>query len=87
MRKRTVADEATPHAVFVDAAAADPDVHKAACRIAVRCRNIIQVCLREEEWLDADREFYRIAREVLEEFERRPKPCASSRRRRGWKCQ
>ena len=60
--------------MFIESAPADPDIHKAACRIAVRCRNIVQACLREEEWHEADREFYRIAREVLEEFERRPGP-------------
>jgi hypothetical protein len=64
--------------VFIESAPADPDIHKAACRIAVRCRNVIQAVLREEEWLDADREFYCVAREVLEEFERRARPCRSS---------
>lgn len=42
--------------------------HETAIRIARRCRHVIQVCLREEEWIDADREFYRIIREGLEEF-------------------
>ena len=60
--------------MFIEFSPADPDIHKAACRIAVRCRNIIQAVLREEEWGDADREFYRVAREVLEEFERRAGP-------------
>ncbi|WP_422927526.1 hypothetical protein [Singulisphaera sp. PoT] len=34
-------------------------------RIAVRCRRVVQACLREEEWADADREFYLIIREEL----------------------
>jgi hypothetical protein len=35
-------------------------------RIARRCRRIVQACFREEEWIDADREFYLIVREELE---------------------
>jgi hypothetical protein len=31
-----------------------------AWRIAQECREIVQSCLREEEWGDADREFFRI---------------------------
>lgn len=46
----------------------DDRTHQAAIRIARRCRHVIQVCLREEEWPDADREFYRIIREGLEEL-------------------
>jgi hypothetical protein len=45
---------------------ADPAVHELALRLARRCRHIIQACLREEEWQDADREFYLIIREGLE---------------------
>lgn len=48
--------------------AALPGIHETAIRIARRCRHIIQACLREEEWDDADREFYLIAREELEEL-------------------
>ena len=43
-----------------------PEVHEAAIRIARRCRYIVQACLREEEWLDADREFYLVARQEIE---------------------
>jgi len=32
-------------------------LHAAALRTARRCRRIIQTCLREEEWRDADEEF------------------------------
>ena len=46
----------------------DQKTHETAIRIARRCRHVIQVCLREEEWPDADREFYRICREELERW-------------------
>jgi len=46
----------------------DPRTHEAAIRIARRCRHVIQACLREDEWADADREFYRICREELAGF-------------------
>ena len=46
----------------------DQRTHETAIRIARRCRHVIQVCLREEEWADADREFYRICREELERW-------------------
>lgn len=45
---------------------AEPRIHLTAIRIAVGCRHIIQGVLREEEWIDADREFYRVARAELE---------------------
>ena len=48
----------------------DDRTHEAAIRIARRCRHVIQVCLREEEWGDADREFYRICREELDRWNR-----------------
>ena len=48
----------------------DDRTHEAAIRIARRCRFVIQVCLREEEWSDADREFYRICREELDRWTR-----------------
>ena len=47
-----------------------PEIHEAAIRIAQKCRHIIQACLREEEWGDADREFYLIARQELEALDR-----------------
>ncbi len=52
--------------MFMPNQPAPPDIHDAAIRIARRCRHIIQACLREEEWGDADREFYLIARQELE---------------------
>lgn len=50
---------------------ASPEIHEAAIRIARRCRHIIQACLREEEWGDADHEFYLVARQELETLEKR----------------
>jgi hypothetical protein len=52
--------------MFMPNQAALPEIQGAAIRIAQRCRHVIQVCLREEEWGDADREFYLIARQELE---------------------
>jgi len=53
-------------AVLDQSRAADPLEHEAAVRGARRCRHIIQAVLREEEWGDADREFYLVIREELE---------------------
>ncbi|WP_165064024.1 hypothetical protein [Paludisphaera rhizosphaerae] len=52
---------------------ADPAVHEASIRMARRCRRVVQACLREEEWGDADREFYSIIREGLEALASRKK--------------
>jgi hypothetical protein len=52
--------------MIVEDRPADPRVHAAAIRIARRCRWKIQACLREEEWGDADCEFYVIARAEVE---------------------
>ena len=54
--------------VFVSSDAADPVIHEAAIRMARRCRWLIQACLRDEEWGDADREFYLVLRDELERF-------------------
>ena len=48
----------------------DPRIHALATRLARECRNIIQTCLREEEWIDCDREFYLIIREGLEQLQK-----------------
>ncbi len=60
--------------MFIENQPTDALTHETAIRIARRCRHIIQAVLREEEWADADREFYRVAREELEAMakERRP---------------
>jgi hypothetical protein len=47
----------------------DRRTHETAVRMAVQCRRIVQACLREEEWIDADREFYAVIREGLEAFQ------------------
>lgn len=52
--------------MIIESQAADPRTHETAIRIARRCRHIVQACLREEEWADADREFYKVARDELE---------------------
>jgi hypothetical protein len=48
-------------------------VHAMAIRMTRACRNIIQAVLREEEWGDADREFYLIIRKGLEDLLKRKK--------------
>ena len=53
--------------MLIDSRPADPVVHELAIRAARECRHIVQACLREEEWLDADREFYRVIRAGMEE--------------------
>lgn len=35
-------------------------ISELAWRLAKRCRNVVQACLREEEWRDADREFHAV---------------------------
>lgn len=57
--------------MFIENQPTDARTHETAIRIARRCRHIIQAVLREEEWADADREFYRIAREELEAYRTR----------------
>ncbi len=46
----------------------DPELHKAACKIAVKCRHVIQGLLRDEEIADADMEFYQVAMEIMKEL-------------------
>jgi hypothetical protein len=54
--------------MFIENQATDARTHETAIRIARRCRHIVQACLREEEWADADREFYKVVRQELEAF-------------------
>lgn len=49
----------------------DPRVHAVAIRLARACRHVIQTVLREEEWGEADREFYLVIRQGIEDFLRR----------------
>ena len=59
---------------FTDTQPADTAIHMLSIRLARQCRFIIQACLREEEWADADREFYRVIRRGLEDFRVGEKP-------------
>jgi hypothetical protein len=51
-----------------NSASTDRRLHETAQRAARRCRRVVQACLREEEWVDADEEFYLIIREELEKW-------------------
>jgi hypothetical protein len=54
-------------------AATNPgDLDALALRLARQCRRIVQSCLREEEWADADLEFSTVIRAGLEELVKRP---------------
>jgi hypothetical protein len=53
--------------VLKNAEVEEDELRAAALRMARRCRHIIQGCLREEEWRDADAEFSAV---ILEELER-----------------
>jgi hypothetical protein len=57
--------------MFVENLPTDANTQKTATDIAKRCRFIVQGCLREEEWGDAETEFYRVVREELERFRAR----------------
>lgn len=54
--------------MFISTQPADPRIHQEAILLARRCRHIIQAVLREEEWAEADREFYLVIREGIERF-------------------
>ena len=49
---------------------ADPHVHALAIALARKCRRVVQACLREEEWGEADRCYYEIIRAGLEDFQK-----------------
>jgi hypothetical protein len=48
----------------------DPVIHRTAIKMARRCVWIIQAVLREEEVIEATREFYEALRKELESFAR-----------------
>lgn len=56
---------------IIESQAADPAVHRLSIEIARKCVWIIQGCLREEERIEATREFYKVAREALEKPKRK----------------
>lgn len=43
----------------------EPDIEAMARKAARQCRHVIQSCLREEEWRDADNEFHEIIRQAF----------------------
>ena len=53
---------------MTNATPTDPQTHRAAIAMARRCVHIIQACLREEEVVEATREFYCVIREELERW-------------------
>ncbi len=60
-----------------NSAATDAKTHETAIAIARRCVWIIQAVLREEERVEAAREFYTVAREEIEKSKSRPDPSPS----------
>lgn len=44
------------------------DLDALAMRLARECRRIVQACLREDEWIDADEEFARVIRKGLKQI-------------------
>jgi len=48
----------------------DPHIHALAIALARKCRHVVQACLREEEWGEADRCYYEIIRAGLEDFQK-----------------
>jgi hypothetical protein len=62
---------------MLDSRPTDRTTHETAVRLAVQCRRIVQACLREEEWPEADREFYLIIREGLERYRPGGNACSS----------
>lgn len=56
------------------------NLHEFALQIARRCRQIIQGCLREEEWHDADEEFCAVILAELRQLQERHGPRASTKR-------
>ena len=57
--------------MFIESQSTDPAVHALAVRIAKKCVWTIQAVLREEEKIEAVREFYRVVREELEKKQER----------------
>ena len=62
---------------MLDSRSTDHVTHETAVRLARECRRIVQSCLREEEWPDADREFYLIIRQGLEQYRSGGNACLS----------
>ena len=58
------------HQLPSPAPASSAYIEQLARYLAHRCRSIVQCCLREEEWIDADGEFFAIIQEGLQEVQR-----------------
>jgi|GEM_PF-1997366 len=43
-------------------------VERLARKTAIACRQVVQNCLREEEWRDADQEFFEIIQQAFKEL-------------------
>ena len=41
------------------------ETDKVAWALTRQCRSVVQACLREEEWEDADKEFFEVIRKEL----------------------
>ncbi len=52
--------------MFIENQSVNPAVHNICIKIAQRCVWVIQACLREEERIEAVREFYRVCREEID---------------------
>ena len=57
-------------------------LHALAKRMARGCRHVVQACLREEEWRNADLEFYAIILAGLEEYGDGCQPVGKERTKR-----
>lgn len=55
----------------------EPDIEAFARKTAIQCREVIQACLREEEWRDADEEFSEIIRQAVIELLQTNRPFGS----------
>lgn len=52
--------------MFIDSQSVDPALHALCIKIARRCVWVVQAVLREEERIEAVREFYHVCREELD---------------------
>lgn len=68
---QTLVDAASPndqeHPSYHRASKRNADLtDEAAWRMAQECRSVVQSCLREEEWKDADQEFFAVISKGLQ---------------------
>jgi hypothetical protein len=55
----------SPETTSVQGKLSRPGMNETAWRLARECRQIVQGCLREDKWQDADREFFDVIRKEL----------------------